>query len=291
MQSFDHFVLVTEELEDARAHYRKMGFTVAPNGVHPFGTYNANMYFSDGPMIETLAIMDAGACSEAIAGGNTFVANDAAFRAAVGSSGFSHIVLTSEDADADHAGFQTDGVSGGDLVSFTRKFEQPDGSLGTVSVKLAFAKPPETRAAFYFTCEDIIMPDVDRSLLLEHANGALGAKRVISCAANPSRYAEFLEGLFGEDAVYADDDGVDGTVANGRASIVTPDVLAREYGVPHGQDRPDLLHRGLVFAVEDIKRTETLFTENEVAFNRHNDRLVTQIVPKPGVFFAFEQID
>ena len=194
MRSIDHFVLVAGNLPDARKHYREMGFNVAADGVHPFGTHNANMYFRDGPMIETLSIENPVKYSEAIEAGNTFVRNDAAFRAAQGDSGFSHVVATSTDAEQDHNGFLERGVSGGDIVSFSRQFEQPDGKVETVAAKLAFATHSKAPSGFYFTCEDIVVPEIDRSSLLDHENGALGPIHAISCSREPLTYVDFLRG-------------------------------------------------------------------------------------------------
>lgn len=289
MRLIDHFVLVAGNLSDARKNYQRMGFTVAPDGIHPFGTYNANMYFRDGPMVETLSIENHARYAEAIRSGNSFVRNDAAFRAMEGDEGFSHIVVTSTDADRDHAGFLERGVSGGDIVSFARPFEQPDGRVETVAAKLAFATHSKARSAFYFTCEDIVVPAIDRSLLLDHKNGALGAKRVISCSREPLTYLDFLEGIFGPTEIRASDNNVDCHLPNGRASIVTPEILAQDFGVEHNHTDADLLHRGLVFVVADLRKTEALFTRNKIPCEWHNERLVTQPRPEPRPFFAFEQ--
>ena len=266
-----------------------MGFNVAPDGVHPFGTHNANMYFRDGPMIETLAIADRVKVAEAIESGNTFVTNDAAFRGAHGDDGFSHIVATSTDADKDHKDFLERGVSGGDPVSFSRKFEHPDGTLDTFAVKLAFATHPKATSGTFFVCEDVVAPAIDRSSLLDHENGASGAKIVISCASDPSTYSNFYRELFGSTDVIVRDQTVDCVVPNGRLSIVTPEELSQEYGVRERCVGTDLLHKGLIFGVSDLSRTEALFARNQVAFKLHNDRLIAQPASERGFFFGFEQ--
>jgi len=289
LRSIDHFVLVTEHLDQARALYRRLGFLVAPDGVHPFGTHNANMYFRDGPMIESLAVESAARYAAAIRAGNSFVRNDAAFRAARGSSGFSHVVVTSDDADADHAGFVRRGVSGGDLVAFTREFEQPDGTLDTVSARLAFATHPQAGCGCYFSCQDIVVPQVDRSDLLDHPNGALGVRQAVSCSGQPQTYRGFLESLVAPNLVQTTGDGVDCLFPNGRASVVTPAALARDYGIAHDSPGADLVHHGLVFAVSDLAVTEALFVRNQIRFDRVSRRLVTRVDPNTGPFFAFEQ--
>ena len=288
MRLIDHCVLVAERLPHARDRYRRMGFTVAPDGVHPFGTHNANMYFRDGPMIETLAIADPAQYAEAIENGNTFVRNDAAFRRAHGDDGFSHIVATSTDAGKDHADFLKRGVSGGDLVSFSRKFEQPDGTRDTLAVKLAFATHPKAAYGTFFVCEEVVAPRIDRSSLLDHENGALGAKQAISCSSAPSTYGDFYRALFGSTDVIVRDQTVDCVVPNGRVTIVTPEGLSREYGVGQRRVGADLLHRGLIFGVHDLSRTEALFARNQVSYKLHNDRLIVPPASELGFFFGFE---
>jgi hypothetical protein len=289
MRLIDHCVLVAEKLPHARDRYRRMGFNVAPDGVHPFGTHNANMYFRDGPMIETLAIADPVKYAQAIESGNTFVTNDVAFRGAHGDDGFSHVVATSTDADEDHKDFLERGVSGGDPVSFSRKFEHPDGRLDTFAVKLAFATHPKATSGTFFACEDVVAPKFDRSSLLDHENGALGATSVISCTSEPSTYGDFYRALFGSTDVIVRDETVDCVVPNGRLSIVTPEGLSKDYGVGERRVGTDLLHRGLIFRVSDLSRTEALFAGNQVSFKLHNDRLIAQPASERGFFFGFEQ--
>jgi hypothetical protein len=289
MRSIDHCVLAAEKLSLARDRYRRMGFSVAPDGVHPFGTCNANMYFRNGPMIETLAIADHVKYAEAIEKGNTFVRNDAEFRRAHGSDGFSHIVATSVDAGKDHEDFLARGVSGGDVVSFSRKFEHPDGRPDSLAVNLAFATHPRAPSGFFFVCENVVVPEIDRSALLDHENGALGAKHVISCTREPAIYRDFYRELFGSAEVTVRDQMVDCMVPNGRVSIVTPEGLSQTYGIGLRSVGTDLLHQGLIFAVRDISRTEALFARNQVSFKRHNDRLVVPFASEPGFFFGFER--
>jgi hypothetical protein len=289
MRLIDHCVLIAEKLSHARDRYRRMGFNVAPDGVHPFGTHNANMYFPDGPMIETLAIADPGKVAQAIESGNTFVMNDDAFRRAHGDDGFSHVVATSTGADKDHEDFLERGVSGGDPVSFSRKFEHPDGTLDTFAVKLAFATHPKATSGYFFVCEDVVAPKIDRSSLLDHENGTMGAKSVISCTSEPSTYGDFYRTLFGSTDVIGRDRAVDCVVPNGRLSIVTPEELSKEYGVGERPVGTDLLHKGLIFGVRDLSRTEALFARNQVPFKRHNHRLIAQPASERGFFFGFEQ--
>ncbi|WP_261845165.1 VOC family protein [Aliamphritea ceti] len=285
----DHFVLVAGNLPDARQHYQQIGFNVAPDGIHPFGTYNANMYFRKGPMIETLSIENHIKYVEAIEAGNTFVKNDALFRAEHGDEGFSHIAMTSTDAELDHRSFQEHGISGGNIVSFSRQFEQPDGQMETVAVKLAFATHPKAQCGFYFTCQDIAVPEIDRSTLLKHENGALGVNHAISCSNEPLLYVDLLKELSRSSEIHANKQKVKCLFPNGSLSIITPEKLKQEFGISLSTHGTSLQHKGLIFTVADIKKTELFFIQNKIVFKRHNERLITQSNPESAEFFAFEQ--
>ncbi len=95
-RAIDHLVLPTARLDTARRRLSDLGFTVAPEGVHPFGTVNCCVYLSDGTFLEPLALRDGAAATAAIAEGNVFVARDHVFRAVRGEEGFSAVVLASD---------------------------------------------------------------------------------------------------------------------------------------------------------------------------------------------------
>ena len=54
-RGIDHLVLVTEDLDEASAFYRTLGFTTTPRAVHPFGTGNALVQLQ-GNFIELVGI-------------------------------------------------------------------------------------------------------------------------------------------------------------------------------------------------------------------------------------------
>ena len=68
----DHAVLPVESLEVARARFSALGFTVAPDGVHPFGTENACIYLADGTFLEPLGIAQREDCEATARKGNVF---------------------------------------------------------------------------------------------------------------------------------------------------------------------------------------------------------------------------
>ena len=184
----DHVVLPTASLDVARARLTKLGFTVAPNGVHPFGTENACVYFADGTFLEPLAIDDERKAFEAARKGNVFTARDDAYRYRRSNEGFSAVVFRTADADKDHQDFVGWGFSAGPMLDFSRDFVGPDGRKDTASFRLAFAADLRAPDVFFFTCQRVKVPDVDRSVLQHHTNGVRGVAAVVLAAPEASSF-------------------------------------------------------------------------------------------------------
>ena len=108
----DHLVLPVTDLATARERYAQLGFTVAADALHPFGTENACVFLADKTYLEPLGIAKREECEAAALAGNVFVARDQAYRFRRGHDGFSAVVLSSDDAAADHARFAQSGYFG-----------------------------------------------------------------------------------------------------------------------------------------------------------------------------------
>jgi hypothetical protein len=135
----DHLVLPVTHIDVARERLGRLGFTVAADGRHPFGTENACVFLADKTYLEPLGVANQAECDAAVAKGNSFVARDQAFRFRCGDDGFSAIVFGTDDADADKAAYDGAQLSGGDMVEFSRPIVMPDGTQATGAFKLAFA--------------------------------------------------------------------------------------------------------------------------------------------------------
>ena len=100
-RNLDHLVLPVSDLDTARARYSQLGFTVAPDGKHKFGTVNACVKFADGTFIEPLAIGHRETVEANEKKGNNFLRRDAAYRFRNGDDGFWGIALGSENSAED----------------------------------------------------------------------------------------------------------------------------------------------------------------------------------------------
>lgn len=277
-RALDHLVLPTASLDAARARLTRLGFTVAPTGVHPFGTINACVYFPGGTFLEMLAVGDGAASASAIAHGNVFVARDHVFRAMRGEEGFSAIVLASDDADADHAAFATADISGGDLLTFSRPTTDAQGNTDMATFKLAFAADIETADAFMFTCQRINAPAIDRSSLERHANGATGISAIL-VGDHASSFIQLVEraaGGTGHDTTHSM------TLANAELRMVRPTDPS---GIAEGGETL----AAIVFDVFDTDETKKALDAGHVRHHETEAGLVVPAAAGQGATFIFRR--
>lgn len=286
-RSIDHLVLPTPDLDVARARLGALGFTVASEGLHPFGTKNACVYFADDTFLEPLAIADIALADQAVAIGNVFVSRDRVFRGNRGSDGFSAVVMTSDDADADHESFLAEGVSAGPRLDFSRAYVDAGGESRSVSFRLAFAAPSTVDDTFFFTCERVDAPVGGRGALAVHANGVKGLSRVVASADDPRQMASFLALLSGAQ-VDMDSKSVTVEAANAAISVLSPAAITKLLGTPPPTET-GLALCGIVFAIENLAVTAAFLDANGVSFARADERLVVEPAPGQGAFFAFEE--
>ena len=112
-RAIDHLVLPVTTLTLARSRLTSLGFTVAPDARHPFGTGNCCVFFEDRTFLEPITILDRTAADMAAAEGVIFVKRIKRFTERHG-EGFAMVALKSEDAEADHAAFRASRDSAAD---------------------------------------------------------------------------------------------------------------------------------------------------------------------------------
>lgn len=281
----DHLVLPVGDLSVARARLAALGFTVAPEGVHPFGTANCCVYFADGTFLEPLAVADRALAARTASEGNVFTARDGLYRSAVGDDGFSALVVGTDDARGDHAQFEAAGVSAGQILDFSRPFVDSSGRTDTASFRLAFAAEPSAPDAFFFACQRVNVPKVDRSALQAHANGVVAIAQVLLSAEMPGAFAGLLSEVAGAETVPIAD-GIAATVGQAKVAIAKPERIAAEFAIPNASASRRLV--GVIFVVASLAAAERRLRDAAVAFQRHNGRLVVQPAPGQGATFLFE---
>jgi hypothetical protein len=278
--ALDHLVLPTASLDAARRRLGALGFTVAPTGIHPFGTANCCVYMADGTFLEPLAVADPDACAAAAAAGNVFVARDRAFRAGGSEEGFSAIVLGTADAGADHRAYRDAGISAGDILTFSRPVKDAAGRSDTASFRLAFAAVAET-VPFVFSCERVNAPAVDRSSLERHANGVARVLSVTIVAHDPAAAAEFVAKAAGR-AIEAGAEAM-------RLSLSNADILIRQPRAAESVGGGAFDFRDVTFAVSSLSVLPSLLEANGVGFEASANHIIVPPAPGQGATFIFEE--
>lgn len=284
----DHLVMPVTDIRTARARLSALGFTVAADARHPFGTENACVFFKDKAYLEPLGIASADQCRATAKAGNQFTARNDAFRFRVGPEGLSAIVMGSENVDADDAVFRAEGLSGGELLQFSRPMKLPDATEITATFKLAFAVDLRSPDFHAITCQRINMPPVDRSALEEHANGVIGIKSVILTEAYPRDFEDFLKTVIGQQGISWSNDGMTIGSANSAIEVLNADGARDFFGLEIAAER-GLRGAAIVFKVEDISVLENHLGANGIAFIRHNRMTLVAHTAGQGVPFAFSE--
>ncbi|CDN53892.1 Hypothetical protein RG1141_CH15490 [Neorhizobium galegae bv. officinalis bv. officinalis str. HAMBI 1141] len=283
----DHLVLPVAGLTAARSRLTELGFTVAPDAFHPFGTANACVFFSDGTYLEPLALTNRRHAGVAAKRGNVFTARDLAFRKTSNRQGFSALVVATRDAMADHARFKMRGVSAGDVLEFSRGMILADGSETQASFRLAFAGDDRAPEFFLFSCQRINPLPADRELE-RHANTVIGLSEIILSAPTPADFAPLVEQVLLTKAA-PEAAPLQLAAANARIRILQDRELEAEFALQPTPGAEGLRGRAVIFKTADLAVTEITLAANDVAFVRREGRVLVSAAPGQGVLFGFEE--
>ena len=287
VRAIDHLVLPVCDLGTARARLEALGFTVAPDARHPFGTSNACVFFADNSYIEPLAVYSRELVLDAVTASNMFVARDHAFRFRNGPDGLSAVVLKSTGAAADHARFTAHGSSGGPMLSFSRPVRQPDGTETLASFHLAFAADLRAPDFFFFACERVNAAPFPPAPA--HANGVTGLKAVVLSEENPTDFQEYLQLALATRETRAHSFGMDVPAAKGVVSVLTSEGLRTLYGLPARGKGRGLFGEGYVLQTTSLDRAAKCLVDSDVEFVRQAGRIVVPPHAGQGAFIAFEE--
>jgi len=286
----DHLVLPTVNIALARERLGKLGFTVAPDARHPFGTENACVFFSDKTYLEPLGVASQEQCEASAADGNVFVARDQAYRFRVGDDGFSAVVFGTDDAVADDARLRAATISAGPMLDFSRPMKMPDGTEATAGFRLAFAADLRAPDFLAFCCQRINPLPADRTMLERHENGVTGIARVAMSTNRPAAFRSFFEDVLDGPGVSEHSFGLTIRAANADLELLTPEGIEAFYDLRVSDRDQGLRARAILFKTRDLSVTSSHFAANGVTYTRKNNRILARLAPEQGALFAFEEI-
>jgi len=289
MLPIDHLVLPVTDIDLARERLGKLGFTVAPDARHPFGTENACVFFTDKTYLEPLGVASVEESEETAREGNVFTARNQAFRFRCGSEGLSAIAFATADAKREHARFVKGSISAGSVLQFERPVKMPDGAESVAGFRLAFAGDLRAPDFFLFAVERINPLPADRSALETHANGVTGITEIVLAAPEPTAFGEFVRAAAKAASADVTSFGLEVPTGNAKISLMTPEGLEAYFDLATPVTDRGLRGRAILFAVVDLAVTEAHLAANGVTYTRKSNRILVKPAPGQGVLFAFEE--
>ena len=261
----DHLVLCVRDLDAARGVYERLGFTLTPKALHPFGTANSLVQLY-GNFVELLTVADRTLIKPASKGGFSFAAFNERFLAA--REGMSMLVFASDDARRDQREFAASGLDTYAPFDFSRRAVLPDGSVVTVGFSLAFITEKRMPDAAFFVCQQHAPEYFWKAAYQTHRNGALAVDEVVMVAPEPAAFAAFFAKLQPDGAVDRRDTGLTVATARGIVTVLDPDAFAVRFpiGGPVTWQMPHFAAYRL--RVADLAATEALLRANGVAMHR-----------------------
>jgi catechol 2,3-dioxygenase-like lactoylglutathione lyase family enzyme len=249
-RAIDHLVLGVRDLDAAAASYERLGFTVTPRGVHPWGTWNRLVQLADQSFLELLAVGEAEKIAEHREG---FFSFGAFMRDRIAEGeGLAMLVLTSDGAHYDHAAFEAAGLPTFSPFAFGRVARSPDGSERRVAFDLTFTASEAVPKVGFFTCHHRHPENFWREELQRHANGATGLAGVTLATSKPAEAGAFLR------AFACGSGGEAGVVLDGASVELVEPALPQEDG--------RLV--GLTLRVADLEACAAHLSRAGVSFSR-----------------------
>ena len=183
--TLDHVVVnVRDAMDAAAARYRRLGFTLTPQGRHTLGSINHLAMFGT-DYLELVGVPREGAPG----------ADPMNWP-----PGLNGLVFGTDDSDALHATLAAAGAPVLPPLAFSRPVALPGGARDAAFRTVRVAPEAVASGRVYF-CHHLTRALVWRDEWRRHANRALGVATMVVAAADPDRLGGVFRALFGADAI------------------------------------------------------------------------------------------
>ncbi|MCY1667400.1 VOC family protein [Rhizobium sp. SL86] len=287
----DHPLIAVRDLDAAVERFRALGFTFAPQSRHPWGTSTC-IAIMDRSLIELVSIFD-----EALL--DSYAAGDFRFGRFVHDhlherEGIALTALNSDAAEADAAQVIERGIACQGTIAFGRDVKRPDGTPDRTSTTLKILASPEMPRLSNFICQQHRPDLIYVPQWSTHRNGAMSYSQLTIMAekAHQPAVRERLAGLYGEQSLFALEDGFGTRTGRGAYVVTDQHGVERRYGsVPLGlRENAGPSCVAVHIRVRNLTDVAAILTGNEVAasFGPDDIRLL-EAVPYGNVFIAFSE--
>ena len=278
IRNLDHVVLPVPNLEITRERFTQLGFTVAPDARHNFGSENACVFFENGTFIEPLAIGHRETVEANMVKGNTFLRRDAAYRFRHGEDGFSCVVLGEPDPKKIRKQFKKAGYETGKMVVVKRP---------GVKVNIAFIMDQRAPDCSFFMCERPDGPPKFAAEMTGHANGATGIARVTLHEHLPEDFQYYMQVASEQREVRSHSFGMDMELPNATLTTLNDDGMRAFYGKDNLPKSRGLRAMAFDVSVQSLDTIKNILKKNQIEAKMIGARLVVKPASGQGAILAF----
>lgn len=160
LQGIDHVVIAVDDIARSAASYRRLGFTLTPQGRHTTGSENHCIMFER----DYFELLSAPVVHPVTRYYRDFVAQG---------EGLAALALATDDARRFHDELAADGIAVDAPVDFSRPVKLESGTFDA-AFRITQLAPGAAPAGKVFACQHFTRELVWRPEYLAHANGAVG---------------------------------------------------------------------------------------------------------------------
>ena len=278
VRNLDHVVLPVPSLEVSRERFTQLGFTVAPDARHSFGSENACVFFENGTFIEPLAIGHRETVEENIVKGNNFLRRDAAYRFRHGDDGFTCIVFAEPDTKKVRKQFKKAGYETGKVVVVKRP---------GVKVHVSFIMDQRAPDCMFFMCERPDGPPKFDSKLTKHDNGAMRITRATMHEHLPEDFQYYIQTASEQREVRSHSFGMDMELPNATLTTLNDDGMTVFYGLEDAPQTRGLRAMAFDVEVQSLEVIKKILKKNQIEAKMIGARLVVPPAIGQGAILAF----
>ena len=272
----DHAVALVRDLDDARARFARLGFTVAPRGLHPpeLGTANHTVML-EREYLELMGVLAPTAANER-------------YRAALARrGGLAALALQTTSADAVVAEMARAGVVLDAPVDFARPVVLSDGTRTQAAFRTAHFADGAAPGFHVFCCEHRTRHVTWRPELLRHANAAVALDHVIAASDDPAGDAAACATLFASAPSRGADDAFVVDTGNSTIRFHSQRSLAERFGAAAPAGAAGLV--GLVLRTTSLDEARAALAAGGIGSVATADGIAVAAADACGVLLAFAE--
>ncbi len=270
IESIDHPVIASDNLDEARVTFERLGFTIPPRGSHvEWGTGNLCIMFPD-DYLEIRGIIDA----------SRFTMHLDEHLEAFG-EGLMGVAFSTADVQRSHGEMLKHGIDAGDVRTLTRNFEHADGWTQP-SFRLCAPAADDIHGLMHVVVLQHLTPELIREPgFLAHANGCIGVNSIAGTIQDIERVSGRLRRLLGDHAVAVHEHGVSARLpTEQRIDLLLPQDYERSHGKISGTPEQDVPRLGaLTLRVKSVAMVAKLLKANGVSSEQPSAGLI-QVSPE-----------